>query len=274
MKKKDEDLLFAGRIRDLARQAHINDYLTHTGFLSLSEQSRAALEVPGLGMSGAGRESGQGGVRAVFFGGHGEADRKVLFFLPSYMDEEELFRQEEDGSGVTACLEIRVRGARFSREIGHRDCLGALMHLGIERDQVGDILIDKDGALAYVFVLSSMAEHICRELSTVGRSSVELRAVPPSDCGVKPELKTQTGSIASVRIDSLVAMAFHLSRSAAQELVAGEQVFADGRIVSSSSFVPREGCRISVRGHGKFIFEGEEKATKKGRILVRISIFC
>lgn len=274
MKNKDEDLLFAGRIRDLARQAQMNDYLTHTGFLSLSEQSRAAMEVPGLGMPGAGRESSREGFRAVFYGGSGEADRKVLFFLPSYMDEKEFFRQEEEGNGVTACLEIRVRGARFSREIGHRDCLGALMHLGIERDQVGDILIDKDGALAYVYVLSSMAEHICRELRTVGKSSVELRAVPPSGCGVKPELKTQTGSIASVRIDSLVAMAFHLSRSAAQELVSREQVFADGRTVTSSSFVPGEGCRISVRGHGKFIYEGEEKTTRKGRIFVRISVFC
>lgn len=73
-------MLSPGRVRDLADQAMRNDYVTHTGFLSLSEQSMA---VP---------ETEKAGVRACFYGGHEEADRKVLYFLPSYMDEETLTR--------------------------------------------------------------------------------------------------------------------------------------------------------------------------------------
>lgn len=266
MKNREEEQRIAGRIRDLARQAAQNDYLTHTGFLSLSGQSlAAALTDPASG--------GTGGDRCVWFGGYPDADRKVLFFLPSYLEEEELIRQEEAGEGILSCLRITVRGARFSREIGHRDCLGALMHLGIERDQIGDILLREDGSAAYVYVLSAMADHICRELVTVGRAHVDTQIVPPASCDARPVLVERSGSVASVRIDSLVAMVFKVSRSAAQDLVDREAVFADGRTVTSASWAPGPGCRISVRGHGKFIFEGEEKRTKKGRLFVKTSVF-
>ena len=266
MRKREDEALFAGRIRDLARQAEQNGYVTHTGFLSLSEQS-AALSIL------AGPDIPQSGKRSVLFGGTEEADRKVLFFLPSYQEEGDLIAQEEAGEGSLSCLKIEVRGARFAREIGHRDCLGALMHLGIGREQIGDILLEKDGTCAWVYVLSGMAEHICRELTTIGRAHVDIQINAPAACTARPVLVPRCGSIASVRIDSLIAMVFHISRSAAQELVSREEVYADGRTVMSSSFSPAAGSRISVRGHGKFIFEGEEKTTKKGRIFVRTSLF-
>ena len=273
MRNKENDLLSAGRIRDLARQAQQNDYLTHTGFLSLSEQSLAAAETDASGGRNTAEDGLYPGTRHFFYGGFSEADRKVLFFLPTYLDEDGLLRQEDAGEGILSCLKLTVRGARFTKEIGHRDCLGALMNLGIGRETVGDILITEDGTAAYLYVLSSVAEHICRELVSVGRAHVDLEIVSPSSCTVRPVLAERTGSVASVRIDSLVAMVFRLSRSSAQELVAEDKVFADGRIVTSASWEPAPGCRISVRGHGKFIYDGEEKKTKKGRIFVKTRVF-
>ena len=229
MRNREDESLFAGRIRDLARQAEQNGYVTHTGFLSLSEQSSASSVL-------ARPDIPQSGKRGVFFGGTEEADRKVLFFLPSL--------QEEAGEGILSCLKVQVRGARFTKEIGHRDCLGALMHLGIGREQIGDILLEKDGTCAWIFVLGGMAEHICRELTTIGRAHVDVEIAAPSACTARPVLVSRNGSIASVRIDSLVAMVFRISRSAAQELVAREEVFADGRTVTSSSFSPPAGSRF------------------------------
>jgi RNA-binding protein YlmH len=118
-----------------------------------------------------------------------------------------------------------------------------------------------------------MADHICRELGTIGRAHVDIEIIPPAACTVRPVLEPRSGSVASVRIDSLISLVFHMSRSAAQDLVGREEVFADGRTVISSSWTPSPGCRISVRGHGKFIFEGEEKTTRKGRVLVKTSVF-
>ena len=266
MRNREDDMLLAGRIRDLARQAEQNGYLTHTGFLSLSEQSLAMTVLAESSIP-------QSGKRHLFYGGMQEADRKVLYFLPSYLEAEDVKAQEDSGEGVLACLKITVRGARFTKEIGHRDCLGALMHLGIGRGQIGDILPERDGTCIWVFVLAGMEEHICRELVTIGRAHVDIEAAAPAACTARPVLIPRSGSIASVRIDSLIAMVFRVSRSAAQELVSREEVFADGRTVTSSSFTPGPGTRISVRGHGKFIYEGEEKTTRKGRIFVRTSVF-
>lgn len=266
MRQGEDALLTAGRIRDLARQALRNDYLTHTGFLSLSEQSIADREAVSQ------YRDGQAG-RFVFYGGSDDADRKVLFFLPSWLEKEELIHQEESGEGTISCLRISIRGAHFTGKIGHRDCLGALMNLGITREQVGDILVAGDGTTAFVYVLSAMADHIRGELVTVGRSHVDIEIVPPSACTVRPVLSERAGSVASVRIDSLIAMVFSVSRSTAQDLVSREAVFADGKTVVSASYVPSPGSRISVRGYGKFLFEGEEKRTKKGRLIVKTKVF-
>ena len=79
----------------------------------------------------------------------------------------------------------------------------------------------------------------------------------------------ESGSSASERADSLAALVFHLSRSQAQRLIEQEKVFADGRIITSSSYTPSPGERISVRGYGKFRYLGTDGTTRKGRLIVR-----
>ena len=252
-------MLSPGRVRDLADQAMRNDYVTHTGFLSLSEQSMA---VP---------ETEKAGVRACFYGGHEEADRKILYFLPSYMDEETLTRQEDSGEGFIACLRIRVRGARFTKEIGHRDCLGALMHLGIEREQIGDILTE--ASHAFVFVMKDIGPFIISELTRVSHTVVSVREVPLSACQIRPVLEERTGSVASERLDAVTAMAFRLSRTAAAKLIEGEKAAVDGRLVTDPDRRLLPGQKISLRGYGRFLYQGEVKRTKKDRLMVRVFLY-
>ena len=100
-------------------------------------------------------------------------------------------------------------------------------------------------------------------------TSVHAEKVPLSACSAVQKREDVTGSIASERIDSLVGMVFHLSRSAAKEHIDRELVYAGGRLVRSASYVPRPGERISVRGLGKFIYLGTGGNTKKGRLIAR-----
>ena len=72
------------------------------------------------------------------------------------------------------------------------------------------------------------------------------------------------------RIDALIGMVFHLSRSAAKEKIEQEMVFAGGLPVKSISYIPREGESVSVRGYGKFIYRGAEGRTKKGRLVAKV----
>ena len=253
----EEKEVLAGRIRDLAQRTRSREYMTHTGFLTPAEQALALqlLKEPSLA-----------GTRYALKGGYPEADRRLIVFLPSRMEED-----DPEAESVITCLRVRPRNARFSDHPGHRDYLGALMNLGITREVTGDILVGDDGA--FLFVLSEMAEMIEREFTQVRHTSVDAACVPASECTATLKKELVTGSIASERIDALIGMVFHLSRSAAKERIEQELVFAGGLPVKSVSYTPRVGESISVRGYGKFIYLGTENRTKKGRLIAKAERF-
>ena len=249
----DERAVLQGRIRDLANRARDREYMTRTGFLSPEEQAQALQLL---------RSPEFAGTRYVLKGGYPEADRRVIVFLPSRMEEE-----DPEAECVVACLRVRPRSARFTDHPGHRDYLGALMHLGINREVIGDIIAGEEEA--FIFVLPEMAGTIESELTQVRHTSVITACVPASECTASQKRETVTGSIASERIDALIGMVFHLSRSAAKERIEQELVFAGGLPVKSVSYVPHAGESISVRGYGKFIYRGTEGRTKKGRLVAK-----
>jgi RNA-binding protein YlmH len=261
----DEREVLAGHIRDLASRTRGNDYLTYTGFLSLEEQSFVQTLLRGDAFAGTER---------LLTGGYPEADRRVLLFLPTYMDREMAASSagEADGGILPfVCLRVEPLNARFTDHPGHRDYLGALMHLGIRREMVGDILPGEDGA--FLFVMKSVADTVQEELTQVRHTTVTVRQVPASHCRAGIRTQEIRGSIASERIDALLAMTFRLSRAAAQQLIGKELVYAGGVLVTGASYTPREGERISVRGYGKFVYRGCEGSTRKGRLIARVQLF-
>lgn len=79
-----------------------------------------------------------------------------------------------------------------------------------------------------------------------------------------------SGTCASVRLDSLISLAFKTSRSSMVSYIEGGQVFVNGKLITSNGYEPKDGDIISVRGKGRFIFDGVSHQTKKGRCSVRI----
>ena len=272
----------AGRIRDLWRKAEGEEYVTHSRFLSLSEQAlaqqvlvEAGAPAPAQqvlveeGASSAAKPALKaGGGRPYWFlyGGTADADRRILVCCPSWAGS-----PAEEAQGFVACLYVRPRNERFTDHPGHRDYLGALMNLGITRDQIGDIYPGDSGA--WIFVMREMADMICAELTSVRHTAVVTREVPASECTAMQKTRDVSGTIASERLDCIAAMAFHLSREKAKELIEAECVFADGRIPSGPSYNPAPGERISVKGYGKFIYLGTGGKTRKGRLSAAIRMF-
>lgn len=259
----EEREVLRGRIRDLYNRTQQGDYLNHTGFLSPDLQSYARRVI---------REeripvhSGSGAF-CTFYGGAEETDRQMLFMVPSYMNEEELLSEIGKGEGALTCIKISAVRAGFTEPPSHRDYLGSLMNLGITREQIGDIVCrDTD---AYVFAVTDIAPFICRELTRVRHTTVNTEIIAPSECPAAATTREESGSSSSERVDSLTALVFHLSRSKAQKLIEQEKVFADGRIITSASYQPSPGERISVRGLGKFKYLGADGHTRKGRLIVR-----
>ena len=247
-----EDLLLKKRIQELADLCWQRDVKTYTGFLTLREQtifhSVSKLLPP---------------VPAVLSGGFREAERKIVCFLPSYEDE----------SSPLPIQTLRVEAAnpRFSQPLSHRDYLGAIMNLGIERSCIGDILIKDSGC--FIFCMEKMAPFLCEELRMVRHTSVVCRLTDET-ADIVPSRVTVSGSVASPRLDSVIAMVFSMSRTQAQPYIENENVFIDGRLAASPAIHLKGGEIVSVRGLGKFSYTGSGKETKKGRLYVYAEKYC
>ena len=271
----DEIQLLTGRVNDLSQKTFQSDFLTHTQFLSASELAAFREYVRRECAAGKGGTSLQGhllhGVPYVVYGGWEDAERTVVVFLPSYLEEESFLAGEAADPQVIACIEVRPVNLRFAEELTHRDFLGALMHLGIERERIGDILTDAERAC--VFVIRENAVLVREELTKVRHTMVQCREIPPGQCTLRPAFEELQGTVSSERLDAVVAMVWHLPRGKAQELVEQELVSVDGRTAFSGGYEVKPGSRVSVRGYGKFRYLGADGRTRRGRLHVRVQVY-
>lgn len=242
----DEIAFLRKRMDELSARADSHCCYTRSEFLTLAEQdvvSRMALAV-----------------RPVLWGGYEGAERKIAVFGST-----ELCGYE--APDFLACVKIAPANAKFADVLTHRDFLGSLMALGVKRELLGDILI-ADGC-GYLFCLESMADYLARNLIQVKRTAVSCFPTRPPD--VATDLPEQTAvNVASERLDALIAAVFHLSRGLAQAYIAQEKVFLNSRLCLSPSADPKPGTIISVRGLGRFRYDGVDAATRKGRLRVLI----
>ena len=243
-----EQLQFQKRMRQLEDSSWQESRFIFTDFLNEAEYS----DVLSMGMSA-------GGMAA--YGGYESASRVMIRFGdPDTLGYKEPF--------PITILHISPRMEKFADSLTHRDFLGAILNLGIDRRVIGDILID--GKAAYVMCESRMAEYVLEKLTRVKHTSVNVKTVDtiPDDAG--PKAVGQNVQVSSNRIDAVVAQVYHFSRSQAQELLQGGQVFMNGREVQNASVQLRENDAVSVRHHGKFRFAGVAGETKKGNLRIRI----
>ena len=245
MLEKEEQLL-RKRISELAAVCYQRDIRTNTGFLNLNEQAifhsmeRSLPPVP-----------------TVLYGGFDTAERKIVCFLPSYEQDTENFPIDR--------LEIAPVNTRFSEELGHRDFLGALMGLGVDRSCIGDIMMTDAGCV--LFCLEQMSEFLMRELKSVRRTAVCCRRAEGLS-GFSQAYEEISGSVSSPRLDSLISLVFRLSRAKALSFISGEKAFINGRLALSAGQRLSGGEIVSVRGLGKFCYVGAGNGTRKGRMFV------
>lgn len=201
--------------------------------------------------------------RWCFFGGFEEAERKVCVFLPDWWEESQLY--EEEDSPLCA-VDVSVPPMA---DLGHRDYLGALMGLGISREKFGDILPSEQGAK--LILLRELLPVVESQWESVGRYPISLQRVPFSEL-VTPErqIKKVQDTVASLRLDSVVASGFSLSRSRAVELIAAGRVFRNHRLCDKQNQEVEEGDVFSCRGMGKFVLSRVGGRSRKGRILIEL----
>lgn len=200
------------------------------------------------------------GVHLEFSGGYESAERQMAAFVPDAL--------YYAWNYPFVCLRIRPDAPKFAQTLTHRDFLGAILHLGIERSVLGDILVEDNQAL--VFCQEKMAEFIIQELTMIRHTGVSVSLYEGDPSGISPKTEEITGTVASVRLDSLIALAFHTSRSQVSPLIGDARVFVNGKLITSNGYHVNDGDLVSVRGMGKFRFDSVLSTTKKGREYVKV----
>ena len=244
-----EDRLLLAKLWDKINAGIRRDIPASTCFLSPRELDMSRYlfgDVPGL----------------TDFGGFAEAERRMLVYLPEYLEPESLMGEDSP----VVCL----RATYFEGDAPtHRDFLGALMGAGIGRETLGDISVGK-GSCDF-FVTADIAPYILQSFDSVGRTKIRLEAVPLDQARIpQPETKEIRDTLASLRLDSVISAGFRISRGLAAQHVAAGKAAIDGLPCEKPDKAVAEGCKISVRGLGKLKLRTVNGQTKKGRISVVI----
>ena len=196
------------------------------------------------------------------FGGYDDAERKMLIYLPDYMDINHL----KGADSPVACL----RASFYAGDCpSHRDFLGALMGIGIARETVGDICVGE--GLCDFFVTAEIAPYILQNFTGAGRTKLHLEQILIEEAQIpEPEVKEIKDTVASVRLDSMISAGFRISRSSAVQYITAGKAAINGLPCEKPDRTVDEGDKISVRGLGKAKIRAINGLTKKGRISVVI----
>ena len=196
------------------------------------------------------------------FGGYGDSERKMLIFLPEYLEDSALF--DED----SPCVCLRATFYQGDSP-NHRDFLGALMGAGIGRETVGDICVGK--AHCDFFVTAEIAPYILQNFTSAGRTKLHIEKIPLTEADIpQPEVKEIRDTMASLRLDSVISSGFRIGRSLAAQYVTTGKAAIDGLPCEKPDKQIAEGMKISVRGLGKIKLHAVNGKTKKDRISVVI----
>ncbi|MGM9521131.1 MAG: YlmH/Sll1252 family protein [Oscillospiraceae bacterium] len=245
----DNDTLIKNRFNELSQRSFNRGIWTFSEFLSLAEQDvLLSMRLP---------------CPFSLYGGTDSAERRIAVF-----GSEELCGWIEPPP--VECIKIAPAQQKFADKLSHRDFLGSLMALGLRREVLGDIEISDN--TGYLFCLNTISDYIIDNLSEVRHTTVRCcRSEPPEALSVPPEPTELV--VASERLDALIAAVYRLSRSEAQELIAHEKVFLSGRLPSGAAAQVSPGTIVSVRGSGRFKYEGLSRETRKGRLRVTVRIY-
>ena len=156
--------------------------------------------------------------------------------------------------------------------LGHRDILGALMALGIERDTIGDIILDE--ATAAFVCLPEIGGYIAENFTRAGRVGFELSAISLDELPAREEeLTIKTDTVASLRLDSVLSSAFGMSRTKAAELIAAGRVNLNHQVCLRTEKEVGDDSLLSVRGFGRAKLLEIGGLSHKGRYFIKIGIY-
>lgn len=241
-----DDMTVIKRFSDLSLQADRKGIVVFSDFLNLNEISLLHQCKSELSSD------------FVMFGGYDNAERQMVAFQPDALYYNREF--------PISCIRYTPVNLKFAEQLTHRDVLGALMNLGIERCKLGDILLSDEDI--YVFCVEALSDYIKDELYKIRHTQVRGTVVELREFSYEQKFQSGLCMISSNRLDAFVSSACKLSRAKASEYILSENVFINGKMISNHNAKLCEGDILSLRKYGRLVISEIGSLTKKGRLRI------
>ena len=198
-------------------------------------------------------------VTVSFNGGWPDAERVQVCFHPAWAEAE-----------FTAVW-VEIRWAAKFAHVEHRDLLGSLMALGMDRAFFGDLIAQEDRA--YLLCLPEIAARLPMEWDKAGNVPIRVHILEDAPAIEPPKGDMLRDTVASLRLDCILAAGMKTSRSRAAEIIRTGAVAVDHMPEERTDRVLDAGQLLSIRGFGRIRLVEVGSPTRKDRLPVMLEIF-
>lgn len=243
--RSSEERQLLSRVLDKIDQA-ARGVPAHTPFLSEAQQEAATRLLNAAGWP-----------RHLFAGGYPGSERKVCALLPDW---------QEEATFEPPYTALRCRW-QSGDKLTHRDFLGSILGQGIEREKVGDILVG-DG-VCDILVMKELCPYLLQNFDSAGRTRLRVEEIslemlePP-----EKKVKVIHDTVSSLRLDSVMATGFSLSRGKAADVISAGRVEVNHSLCLKSDRTVAQGDVLTCRGMGKCVLTEVNGLSKKGRTVI------
>ena len=239
--RSSEDRLFFSKIIDRISSTEKKGYTTYCGFLDPRQQMLLKRIEPELPVS------------LLLYGGYQAAERQMAAFYERIPEWNEF------------PISILEGKAREISSFSHRDILGSLMGLGLKREKIGDILIDET---VKIIVSDDVAQYILFHLEKIGNRNIQVDYYTRVLTAPERKKKIIRDTVVSLRLDTICAVAFGISRSSAVKLIQQQRVFVIYEMIDNVSHILKGGDILSAKGYGKAEFDQVTGKSRKDRYII------
>jgi len=246
---KEEDILKA-RLKDLATKAYNTNSYMYSNFLNLSEIDEFLRVKPEIDF-----------IQSDMYGGNPSCERQVIRF-----GSEDEFGY--DSTYPITTIKVSPLIEKFADNLSHRDFLGAILNLGIERDVIGDIKI-KDN-IGYIYCLDKISQYILENLTKIKHTHVRCEIIVEEIDSGENSFEDISAIVASLRLDVVIAAITKLSRKQVLEMFQDRKVYVNNKMTTNNSYILKDSDIVVIRGYGKYIFDTNLGQTRKNRYHINI----
>ena len=248
----EERQMFA-HVLDLAQAARKRREVMFSGFMDVAKCARFQERLKAI------RD-----LTIIAYGGTDTCERAMLGIGPDEISFEQ-------NSFPICVLRIAKRNKKFGQsDLNHRDYLGSILGLGIERSKVGDILLSEEEAVC--FVQKDIAPYIMESLEKISKTYVSVEKMDGVEIEVVKKTENRRITVPSLRLDAILSEVFRISRGKVQTLIKSEKAQANWMVITNASHNIKTGDMISLRGYGRFRVGEVFGKTKKDRIVVEVEV--